>query len=402
MTETTADAVEVYPAAADAAVYDPADQPALPPVDTTTYTAEEIAQLAAEQTGQAPGDVFVLDVDDIRYAQEDNQRWARHTEGDIRARAKSIQEYGQLAPCGVVPLIDADGVLRWRLVWGALRFLAVSWLVDQSPGTCLLRVEWWNGDPSKVTATNIKENADRVNLTAMDRSVAINRLKAEGKSGRDIAKIMGCDAGLVSKLGRLTSLPPEAQEAVHLGVVPQTVAVNWASLDGDDRDKVIAKQLRKLIATGDDDRPGKAAKQGKAKRATKKGTKVSDLAADAAETTGKVRARTLPQVLEAVTGLLNAVPHGHSMDTRLLLQTIMDCAAGDSSLVDNLLTEWGVDGRRMPEPGKDLAPLPAKKAKAAGKKTPRPVKAAKAGKPVKTVKAAKPVAKTGKTAKGKK
>lgn len=92
--------------------------------------------------------------------------------------------------------------------------------------------------------TNIAENVDRTPLTPMDEARDIERLKVLGLSGAEIARKFGNSNAWVTQRSKFLKLPAPMQNALHVGKLTATQALQLAELEpGPAQDTKFAKML---------------------------------------------------------------------------------------------------------------------------------------------------------------
>ena len=189
----------------------------------------------------------------------------REDVGDVSGLAQSIQSQGGLIqPITIRP--DGD---HYVIVAGHRRVAALNQLGWREPIPALVHEN--NGASSKVA--QLTENLQRLDLTYWEEADGYNQLKIEyGMAQKDIARMVGVDAGTVSKRLTIAQLSPAARTAILqaspdmglevalekarlLGKVPDEV---WATIDS-------ATKLKRL-----EDAQRQVANVARAKRAVSK------------------------------------------------------------------------------------------------------------------------------------
>jgi len=183
-------------------------------------------QLDAGKTGHL--ELFRIDPDQILLPAR-NGRAAEHSDEDILARMESIREVGQLAPviCRRLPNKKVE------LVAGFLRLAAIKRLNAEGaepPIQVHVRVvDGINEESSFIR--NLRENMDRVDLTAVDHSH--NQAVLRNEYGWDDAKIAGFynkSPSWVRLHAKVGFLAAPIQQEIRNGNLPLTTAAQVADL----------------------------------------------------------------------------------------------------------------------------------------------------------------------------
>ena len=166
----------------------------------------------------------------------------------------SILERGQLEPITVRR--DRDGSLR--CVFGFRRVAAIAKINNERlmpadrPEPIPVTYQIVAATDEQAFVRNLAENLVREDLSPMEKADAIDRLQvAFGRTGEQVAKIMGKSPGWVSQTRRLLDLPKDVQAKVHSGEIPASVAYEMLGM-GIDQQKRIANGLAngpRVIAT---------------------------------------------------------------------------------------------------------------------------------------------------------
>ncbi len=142
-------------------------------------------------------------------------------EDALKGLAESIKSQGLLQPLLVrqegKTLVVVDGERRLR----ALKLAGVKtvWVIIESAPL----------EKSGVLQRQLVANLQRADLSAMEKARAVSQLLHEsGKSGAEVASMLGISASAVSRLLALLALPSSVQEKVERGDVPASTAYEIA------------------------------------------------------------------------------------------------------------------------------------------------------------------------------
>lgn len=97
-------------------------------------------------------------------------------------------------------------------------------------------------------AIAVAENQMRAGLTALEEAVAMKRLRDAGRTQADIAKLIGCSKGHVSKRLHLLDLPETTQTYIASGKLAPSAAL--VLLDEADSDPEVAAAATTVLADG--------------------------------------------------------------------------------------------------------------------------------------------------------
>lgn len=167
----------------------------------------------------------------------------------IKDLIESIRANGLINALVVTPHNGSNN--QYKLVAGFQRFRALEAL----------------GMPARVTIRqdaameiNTAENIHRKGLTLMDYSALIERMKATGKKGGEIAKEINQSHSWVSQVAQFIKLRESIQKRIHKGEIPFGVARELSAMTEAEQDAAIAKL----------DNPATKADKKKAKREASK------------------------------------------------------------------------------------------------------------------------------------
>jgi ParB family chromosome partitioning protein len=181
-------------------------------------------------------------------------------EETLAGLTQSLRESGQQEPIHVLR-IDGD---RYSLLTGGRRLRAA-----RKAGWTNIAAIVEEGELSKsdLLVRQIIENAQREDLTPLEKAKAIELLKREtGWNGTQIAAKLGFSNGTVTKLLALLSLPEHLQQQLRAGALPATAAYELAGVaDATEQD-----QLAGRVARGELTRDGLTDSIKARKRSTKR------------------------------------------------------------------------------------------------------------------------------------
>ncbi len=146
-----------------------------------------------------------------------------NNEQAVRKMVKSIERLGMLQPLTVSKRNDG----KYDLIGGHTRLAALKRI-----GTSRVPVHVVPGDQSKAVEMAIVENLMRTDLNPIDKARAIQRLKDQGLSQREIAEVIGRKEPEVSNLLALFKLEREAIRAIQDGELRYPQAKALLSLRG--------------------------------------------------------------------------------------------------------------------------------------------------------------------------
>lgn len=177
-----------------------------------------------------------------------NIRWGNHSEDRVKSMAQALATQGQLQPVGLMELGDSGryllvfghrrvagwlyGLKKNLAVPGCLRAVVLQWMgedgmeFDPSTGAVNLSKELLAG----ITDINVGENAERAELSLMDRIWAAHKLELAGFARNVIAKRLGLDNATITRLAEAVYFPPDVQEAIHEGRVREVVVALWCNI----------------------------------------------------------------------------------------------------------------------------------------------------------------------------
>lgn len=153
--------------------------------------------------------VLELPVEKLLIDESKNFRFTKHTDASVKDMAKDMTEHGQLQAILIGP--EKDGL--HPVIFGFRRALAAK--KANLPIQCIV----CNEDESKHATLNIVENNARKELSYMDKAAIVKRLTEEGKSPKDIAKLLRTTANDVSQLKMLNDLVPGLQDKLHKKII---------------------------------------------------------------------------------------------------------------------------------------------------------------------------------------
>lgn len=142
--------------------------------------------------------------------------------GDLSELAASIRAHGILQPIVVEHHPDKAG--HYQIIAGHRRFAAAKRAqLDMVP--IAFRQVPAGGRPAEPEELMLVENCQRRDLNAMDKAEAMGALRRKGRTGADIARSTGLNAGTVSYYLSLLDLDARSQEAIRRGDLSASDAV---------------------------------------------------------------------------------------------------------------------------------------------------------------------------------
>lgn len=183
-------------------------------------------------------DMFMIPLSLIEANQANNGRFAPR--GEVDALAASIKEYGQKQPVGVKRLKGDN----FTLVYGYGRYEAMKLINENQPEDMQIPIKAVivRENDQEQFISNLVENVERQNLSAMDYAMNLRRLiDTYGWTQTKCAEFFRKTQGWVSATLTLCELNYDVQEQVHAGVITWADAVEMArNLEPDQQREVLA------------------------------------------------------------------------------------------------------------------------------------------------------------------
>lgn len=149
----------------------------------------------------------------------------RIQDATLEELAQSIDSMGLLQPI----LVVAAGE-RYRLVAGQRRLAACKML-----GWTEIPAHVWGATPSAELHATIVENLQRTNLNPLEEAVALGEVLAvTGFTHEELAQRLGINRSTLTRKLRLLELPESLQEAVILGGLAPSSALELSRIDDED------------------------------------------------------------------------------------------------------------------------------------------------------------------------
>ncbi len=158
--------------------------------------------------------IFYIEIDKIKSNPYQPRKNFDHD--GLQSLAESIREHGVLQPI-LVSRIEKDAGVEYQLVAGERRLLA-SKMVGLTQIPVIIR------EPSEKEKLEVSviENVQRLNLNAMEKAEAYQRMQAEFNFlQKDIAKLVGGSREAVANTLRLLDLPEEIKGALRDGMITE-------------------------------------------------------------------------------------------------------------------------------------------------------------------------------------
>jgi ParB/RepB/Spo0J family partition protein len=152
--------------------------------------------------------------------------------------ALDILERGQLVPA----IIDKheDGTVA--VVDGNRRVAAIRYVNENGlsvKGPLKVRCEQYRGEEGETFAASVSTNLKRKGLTPIDLAHSISTLERQGKTRKEIAKLLEISESLISQTLKLTTLPADIQRRVHKGEIPASAAYELADMPKGQREEAL-------------------------------------------------------------------------------------------------------------------------------------------------------------------
>lgn len=149
----------------------------------------------------------------------------RIEDSQLEELARSIDVMGLLQPILVVVAGD-----RYRLVAGQRRLSACRML-----GWTEIPAHVWGATPSAELYATIVENLQRTDLNPLEEAVALGEaLSVSGFTHEQLAEELGIDRSTLTRKLSLLNLPDMLQEAVVMGDLPPSSALELSRIDDED------------------------------------------------------------------------------------------------------------------------------------------------------------------------
>lgn len=177
--------------------------------------------------GVSRANAYYVPVEQLE-VKEDSRRWG---DQEILDLALDILDRGQLVPIIVSWDKTDDGKERLVITDGRRRAAAIRYLNDNG-----LVV----GEPLKVLCIQFKgaatetfaaaavTNLQRKGLSPIDLAHTISTLEKQGKSRKEIAKVLGISESLITQSLKLLTLPVAIQKDIHKGKLAASVGYEMA------------------------------------------------------------------------------------------------------------------------------------------------------------------------------
>jgi ParB/RepB/Spo0J family partition protein len=167
---------------------------------------------------------------------ENSRRWP---DQDILELALDILDRGQLVPVMVAwdKATAPDSEDRLVVVDGNRRVAAIRYInenglsADDQGKTVILKVRCEQFKGEKFAAS-VVTNLRRKELTPIDLAHSITTLEKQGKSRKDISKLLSISESVISRTLKLLTLPAGVQKDIHKGKIAASVGMEMANDEG--------------------------------------------------------------------------------------------------------------------------------------------------------------------------
>ncbi len=266
-----------------------------------------------------------------------SRRWA---DTDVLELALDIAERGQIVPVLVRQRKDDQGTEYLEIVEGNRRTAAIRYVNENGLSVDVplkVRCELFKGKES--FAASVAANIKRKGLTPIDRAHSIATLEQEGKTRKDIARLLEVSEATISQDLKLLTLSAKLQKDIHNGKLAASVGYELADLEPAERTRALetATAGSTAGAGGGAAESMGAAGGGKAKPTRTSVRKAKREAAERGEDTKGSKARTRKEVYN----LLSAMAEDITIEEpiRKLCSTItqyMDGKVGDRAVLNRM------------------------------------------------------------------
>jgi ParB-like chromosome segregation protein Spo0J len=99
------------------------------------------------------------------------------------------------------------------------------------------------GSPDELFLVNVEENAQRADLTPVDRAQLMQHMLNRGASKITVGIAFGCTARTVDNAITVLECSPKVQRALSEGSLPVTSAVDFAKMPRGDQDSALSRML---------------------------------------------------------------------------------------------------------------------------------------------------------------
>lgn len=185
---------------------------------------------------------------------EDSRRWS---DTEVKDLADDILLRTQLVPILVNKEKDGDGkehlyVVAGRRRCAAIRYINENGLYKENGVTVPLKVLClqFTGPSTEVFSAAVVENLKRKDLSPVDLAHCIATLEKQGKTRKEIAKLLGISESLISQTLKLLTLQIGVQRDIHKGHIAASVGYEMAGLSAQDQAKAANAAASQETAPG--------------------------------------------------------------------------------------------------------------------------------------------------------
>jgi ParB/RepB/Spo0J family partition protein len=177
---------------------------------------------------------------------------------EVLELAQSILEHGQLVP--VVIYTDKQGephILDGNRRVTAIRYINENGLNPAEP--LKVRCEVYKGENSYEAS--IAATHKRKGFSPIDLAYIMRTLESNGRTRKEIAKLLECSETLISTTLQLAELPADLQRKVHRGELPAVTAYEMVSMPAEAREQVMEESRAEAKAAGKPEATAKVTRQ---------------------------------------------------------------------------------------------------------------------------------------------
>lgn len=178
------------------------------------------------------------------YAEENR---AEGGQGDIKALARNIQEFGQITPIAVVE--DISNSYSYRVIAGRRRLAAFKLLAKESSAFAeIAAVVYAPGEVGEhEDELALAENTAREAMHPLDEGIVFAKMLAAGESVEEVGALFCRSKSQVYQRAKLANLTTEMREIYKAGSLSAVQAAQVASFAQDQQEKM-AREISKAVS----------------------------------------------------------------------------------------------------------------------------------------------------------